>query len=187
MLIYASTRAGNTANRGNMHNEAYEFIAKCVADVDFYGKRVLEIGSKNVNGTIRPLFDGSFYFGIDILEGKDVDFVIDAKDFKEQAFWQNGFDFCVSAESLEHTPAPLDIIDCAYSSLKSGGKFIVTAAAPNRQPHRADGNPGDPVKHGEFYRSVSAEEVISMLQAAGFSNIEVEWVGNDIHGTAIKP
>jgi SAM-dependent methyltransferase len=170
-----------------MHDAVYEFVGRCVVDVDFTEKRVLEIGSKNVNGTVKPLFGSAFYFGIDALPGKDVDFVIDAKDFKEQAFGQNGFDFCVSVEALEHCPNPQDIIDCAYSSLKSGGVFIVTAAAPNRVPHRADGEVGDPVENGEFYANVDPQELEDWLWATGFVNIEVAQVGDGVQGTALKP
>ena len=170
-----------------MHNEVYEFVAKCVTGVDFTEKRVLEIGSKNVNGTVKTLFGGAFYLGIDLLPGKDVDLVIGANDFSKLEFWKNTFEYCVSAEALEHCPDPLDILICAIECLKPGGKFIVTAAAPNRTPHRADGEAGDPAENGEFYANVDPKELEDWLWAVRFVGIEVSQVGDGVQGTAIKP
>ncbi len=41
----------------------------------FIRKSVLEIGSLNINGSIRPFFEQCTYVGVDLGEGADVDVV----------------------------------------------------------------------------------------------------------------
>ena len=63
-----------------MHVEAYDWVAE-----SFRGWRdthpgveykVLEIGSLDINGSVRPLFeDAEYYLGIDMQEGPGVDLV----------------------------------------------------------------------------------------------------------------
>ena len=48
----------------------------------FYKKRVLDVGSLNVNGTNRVLFKKCEYVGIDVIEGKGVDVVTIAHEYE---------------------------------------------------------------------------------------------------------
>lgn len=66
------------------------------------GKRVLEIGSQNVNGSPREIIEPmgpKEYVGIDIQEGPGVDIVM---DFSSPPFIELGFDLVISTETMEH-------------------------------------------------------------------------------------
>ena len=127
-----------------MHREAYDYVRRAVRDA----WRVLEIGSLNVNGSVRPLFGGAAYTGIDRLPGRDVDVVAEARDYDGEG----QYDVVVSSEALEHTDWPEEIIACAERALKPGGLLILTAAGPKRAPHGWDGLP---LREGAVYRAIS--------------------------------
>ena len=44
---------------------------------------ILEIGSYEVNASIRDIFKGSNYFGIDLLKGPGVDLVMNGQDIQK--------------------------------------------------------------------------------------------------------
>src|SRR5208283_1437369 len=72
----------------------------------FAAGRVLEVGSMDINGSIRPAFgDASEYIGIDLTPGPGVDRVMSAHDL-DQAWPAGWFDTVVCCEMLEHDPMP---------------------------------------------------------------------------------
>ena len=90
--------------------------------------RVLDVGSYNVNGCMRPLFDGTEaeYVGLDIEAGPNVDVVMN-----EPYNWDNipdsSFDFVISANAFEHIEYPWLTIKLIYSKLKQGGIACIHA------------------------------------------------------------
>jgi SAM-dependent methyltransferase len=84
--------------------------AKATAEVFFqaYGegvKKILEVGSSNVNGSLRDcgIPAGSEYLGMDICKGRGVDLVIpDPHSFPLE---DETFDLVVSSSVFEHDPA----------------------------------------------------------------------------------
>ena len=98
--------------------------------------RVLDVGSYNVNGCMRPLFDNTEaeYVGLDIEAGPNVDVVMN-----EPYNWDNipdeSFDFVISANAFEHIEYPWLTIKLICSKLKQGGFACIIA--PNSTPeHR---------------------------------------------------
>ena len=67
----------------------------------FEGCRVLEVGSLDINGTIRGLFPGCNYTGLDVGEGPGVDQVCQGQDYDAP---DNTFDVAISCEVMEHNP-----------------------------------------------------------------------------------
>ncbi|MDH7478371.1 MAG: class I SAM-dependent methyltransferase [Candidatus Bathyarchaeota archaeon] len=71
----------------------------------FKGKRILEVGSKCVNGSVRPLVEKfcspKEYIGIDIEKGMYVDVILPAERLVEH-FGESSFDVVISTELLEH-------------------------------------------------------------------------------------
>src|SRR4051812_1784880 len=65
----------------------------------FTDQRVLEIGSLNLNGSVREFFTNCAYVGLDIGEGRDVDVVCPGEDYGERA---DSFDVVISCEAMEH-------------------------------------------------------------------------------------
>ena len=90
--------------------------------------KVLDVGSYNVNGCMRPLFDGTEaeYTGLDIEAGPNVDIVMN-----EPYHWDNipdeSFDFVISANAFEHIEYPWLTIKEIYSKLKPEGIACIHA------------------------------------------------------------
>lgn len=86
-----------------MHASCLAWVTSVVAEHDLAGCSVLEVGSQDVNGTVRPLFTGP-YIGVDIAPARGVDEIADAQDLS--SFADRSFDVVVSTEMLEHCPRP---------------------------------------------------------------------------------
>jgi SAM-dependent methyltransferase len=75
-----------------------------LAVTDVAGKRVIEIGSMDINGSLRPVVEKlnpSEYLGIDIAEGPGVDEVCNVYDLVER-YGPESFDVVISSEMIEH-------------------------------------------------------------------------------------
>jgi SAM-dependent methyltransferase len=144
---------------------------------------VLEIGSLDINGSVRSLFDeltsdGGSFFGIDLQEGPGVDLVADASVYKTD----KQFDIVVCAEVFEHTAVWPKIVKNAHSMLVPGGMFIATMAGEGRPPHSAiDENP---IRSWEYYKNVTSHDLKEKL--AIFSDCEVDVKDTDTRCWAIK-
>jgi len=106
----------------------------------FNGVKVLEIGSLNINGTVRDYFSDCVYTGSDVNKGKDVDIVSRTKDLP---FEESSFDTIISAECFEHDSEYNESIIKIMGLLKEGGLFVFTCATTGRPEHgtlRSDGD-----------------------------------------------
>lgn len=166
-----------------MHHGAYEWVRKIVLSLPPIQGRVAEFGSRNVNGSVRPLFAGaSLYFGIDLMRGEEVDLVADAADWFYPGL--EGFDAVVSCEMLEHAPRAREVCHNAYRLLRAGGVFIITAASPGREPHSVDGV--HPVPPGEHYANISPAELRDWLSPFRTVLIDAHSTPDDIYAFAAK-
>ncbi len=71
---------------------------------DIKGKKVIEIGSYDVNGSLRSIIESlqpAEYMGVDILEGPCVDEVCGVEDLLER-FDEESYDLVISTEVIEH-------------------------------------------------------------------------------------
>jgi SAM-dependent methyltransferase len=84
---------------------------------------VLEVGSCNVNGSVRELFPTP-YTGIDIVQGPGVDIVVEDGSIP---FEDETFATVVSTEMLEHALDPVFAFMEMVRVLKPGGILLVTA------------------------------------------------------------
>lgn len=85
---------------------------------------ILEVGSYNVNGSVRPFF-GEPYIGIDMRPGPGVDEVVNiTKDC--QRFPDDYFNTIVSTETLEHVDNPWFAMERMYRLLASQGIMLIT-------------------------------------------------------------
>ncbi|MEM0304447.1 MAG: methyltransferase domain-containing protein [Saccharolobus sp.] len=92
------------------------------------GKRVLEVGSRYVNGSVRPLIEKfgkpREYIGIDIEPGKFVDVVIPAEKLIEH-FGEESFDVVIANSVLEHVKDWRAVINNMKGVLKKGGYIYI--------------------------------------------------------------
>jgi len=163
-----------------VHPGAYEFVGRFATQS---AVRVIEIGSRDINGSVRSHFPSASWIGLDQIAGPAVDVVCNALDYtpSEQV------DLVICCEVFEHTNEWPFLIHRAKHWLKPGGRIIITCAGIGRAVHSAiDG--GHELHFGEFYRNVSERQLSEELHFAGLQQIEVS--GNehwhDTYGTAIK-
>lgn len=165
-----------------MHAEAYRWVADH-APRD--AATVLDIGGRNINGTIRSVFPvASVYTALDIADGPEVDVVADA------ATWvpDREYDVVVCCEVFEHTDSWPDIVGTAFNACKPGGLFIATMAGPGRPEHSAvDG--GWKLHPGEYYGNVDPFELSEVLRVWGWTNVTVDQQMSpaDVRAVATKP
>jgi SAM-dependent methyltransferase len=115
--------------------------------------RVLEVGSLNVNGTARTVFQTpqTDYFGIDLQAGKDVDAVLDAHDLMTK-FSPEQFDLVICCEMLEHDLMPWVTVQHMRTVLKHSGWLVITTPASRVIKHNY---PADYYRYfGETYRQL---------------------------------
>ena len=98
----------------------------------FSDVKVLDIGSLDINGSIKHLFNAPYYYtGVDLFEGNNVDVVCPGH------LYDSGFQFDVvtSAECFEHDFYYARTINNMIRLLKSGGLMIFTCASTDRAEH----------------------------------------------------
>ena len=164
-----------------MHPEAYTWWSRKAREIGRV-RRVIEIGSRDINGSIRALFACREYVGIDIAPGPGVDLVADGATWRPEL----PADLVVCAEVLEHTPvAPLVVLNAA-AMLVPGGRFLLTCAAPGRAPH--SGVDGAALRPDEFYRNVDEDALARWLDMAGFVGRETVYHPGrgDLYAAALK-
>jgi SAM-dependent methyltransferase len=101
------------------------------------GKRVLEVGSQDVNGSIRPFVEAlgpKEYIGADMAAGKSVDVVCDSSGLIER-FGKDSFDAVISSSMIEHTRDWKAAVHNMKSVCKPGGLILLTTCAPGFQYH----------------------------------------------------
>ncbi len=112
-----------------MQVSVLDFFMRSVDCEEFAGRRGLEVGSKFVNGSVRPLIERFCrpreYVGVDIETGKYVDVVLPAERLVEH-FGPESFDAVISTEVLEHVFDWRTVVNNMKAVLKPGGFIYIT-------------------------------------------------------------
>src|SRR5436305_1137595 len=99
-----------------MHQSSYALMQNFAQTVQerHAGQRVriLDVGSADVNGSYRPLFNfpGAEYVGLDMQAGPNVDFVA-ANPYDWTGLPDAAFDVVISGQALEHAEYPWLVFD----------------------------------------------------------------------------
>lgn len=99
---------------------------------NFINSKILEIGSLDINGSIRQFFESCDYTGIDLGEGKGVDIVCEGQHYDAPADY---YDTVVSCECFEHNPYWIETFNNMIRVCKPGGLIIMTCATTGRKEH----------------------------------------------------
>jgi SAM-dependent methyltransferase len=153
------------------HREQREWceLVKYAHDEFFVGTSVLDIGSLDINGNNRYLFEQCNYTGIDIGEGNNVDVVCSGHLFKSDDL----FDVVISTECFEHDEHWEQTLKNVINNLlKDGGLFLFSCAAPGRPEHGTKRtSPKDSPFTNDYYCNLSEADIRSVLDCdAIFSN-----------------
>lgn len=130
----------------------------------FSGVRVLDVGSLDINGNNRYLFEDASYLGIDVAEGRNVDQVALAHELDEP---DESFDVIISTECFEHDMYFSRSLKNIVRMLKSGGLFLFTCATTGRKEHGTAGaDPADSPLTSQldnqwsaYYKNLSEEDI----------------------------
>jgi len=109
-----------------LHN-CTNFITKYLANYSQGRIRVLDVGSLDLNGSLKQLFDDKKYeyIGVDIAHGKNVNIVL--KDPYKYPFADNEFDVVVSTSCFEHNEMFWLSFNEMVRSTKNGGFMFISA------------------------------------------------------------
>jgi SAM-dependent methyltransferase len=126
----------------------------------FENKKVLEVGSLNINGSMRSFFLNCDYLGIDVGEGKGVDLVCQGQEYDAP---DESYDVCASGECFEHNPYWAETFANMVRMCKSNGLVLFTCATTGRKEHgttRTDSG-SSPLTVGlgwEYYRNLDEQD-----------------------------
>lgn len=143
-----------------MHESVMDYVHAVIVLRGLQPKRVLDVGSLDVNGSTRSLFPEFSYVGLDGREGPGVDVVAMSWDMP---FPDATFDCVVSTEMLEHDEYPERTFAEIQRVLEPGGALILTCRGPGFPLHEY---PGD------YYR-YTVDDLKGWLQHYNFYDIAV--------------
>lgn len=145
-----------------MHQSQYDYVneVKTLYPHHFKNVKVLEVGSLDLNGSVRPLFEDSEFTGIDIGPGPGVDIVCEGQKFNAD---DNYYDTVISCECFEHNPFWLATFFNMWRVCKPNGLVIFTCATTGREPHgvswsMADASPLTIEKGWNHYLNLTEED-----------------------------
>ena len=122
----------------------------------FSGVSVLEIGSLNINGTVRDFFQTKSYLGVDVGPGPDVDLVAQGETLE---FPDDSFDVAISAECFEHNPEWAATF--ANMHRMSSRYVVFTCASDGRPEHgtRRSAPDSSPLTlEWDYYRNLNEQD-----------------------------
>ena len=154
-----------------MHDAAFLAVDRFVSDLglDALVGTGLDIGGRNVNGTVHALFPDVGWTVLDIEADPSVDIVADITTWEPIG----QYDVVLSTEAVEHIAAWPSIIKAGYAILRPDGYMLVTGGSTGRAPHSCTGVV--PVPAGEHYGNVAPDELERAARDAGFSAVYVEY------------
>lgn len=104
-----------------MHEQSINLMKRFAREVPV-GSKVLDVGSRDVNGTFKDSFTHCEYTGIDIEAGKNVDIVVEPYNYP---FPDESFPYIISGSTLEHVCHPWRWIKEVSRILQKGGKLCI--------------------------------------------------------------
>jgi hypothetical protein len=117
-----------------------EFVARALADENLYGAKVLEVGSYDVNGSVRGHIESlcpAAYVGLDMREGPGVDIMWNCEHLDELGI---ECDLLVSTEMLEHAQNWRECMTQMVQVVAPGGLLLITTVSPGFPYHDFPGD-----------------------------------------------
>jgi hypothetical protein len=157
-----------------MHDSVRAWVASVVQEYDLANESVIDIGSLDVNGTVRDLFTGA-YVGIDRISGPNVDIVMTAHELTKYFI---PHDVVLCLEMIEHDEAFWNTLYQVSKTLNYNGHLLLTT--------RSNGFPQHDYP-SDYWRFMPASGIL-LLDMAGCNLVEqvddpqLEHPGIFLHG-----
>ena len=161
-----------------MHEKVINFLNKLKNRYPqkFKNVRVCEFGSLDINGSCRDFFENCDYVGVDWREGKGVDVVSLAHEFKPK----EKFNVVISTEMLEHDKYANKSIWNMIDLLRPGGLLIITCAGKSRNRHEIE------CGVGRHYKNLNKEDLFNWVYMDEMEECFIKDTGLDLQLYAIK-
>jgi len=178
-----------------MHPEVIHFTLFVKSQLpDFFNnKKVLDVGSGDINGNNRGLFGNCEYEGNDVYHGPNVTIVSKTSALP---FSDNTFDTIISTECFEHDPEYYASFQKIMKMLKPGGLFVFTCASTGRPEHGTRrtspidsyGTIGNVEGWTDYYKNLTFEDIKNSLDLTVFSQYAHYYNGHskDLYFWGIK-
>ena len=130
---------------------------------------IFELGSYDVNGSIRSIFDNTNkYTGLDLIDGPGVDVVYDGKNIQIN----EKFDLCISCECFEHNPNYFENFLKMIDLAKDDGIVVFTCASVGRDEHGTEesnisSSPGS-MKKWNYYKNLKKSHFTKKVDLSKF-------------------
>ena len=172
-----------------MHKTVTDFIGEVKArhPASFEDAKVLEVGSRYINGTARTFFQRCDYLGLDLAYGPLVDMVCHVADLPSPGYKVHPFDAVISCEALEHDSRWADSLAKMLDLTASGGLLVITCAGPGRPEHgtkRCD--PGSSPATTNYYKNVDEGMFWGAVSKTDFSDWRLKVADGDLTFWGVK-
>ena len=175
-----------------MHPQTEDFIFRMTQKFPhhFTDAAVLEIGSQNINGSVRKFFpEPTEYIGVDLIEAPGVDLVAEG----QKVTFDHAFDVTISTECFEHNPYWSPTFYNMVAHTRPGGLVLMTCASRGRTPHglresHPDDSPGTIARGWDHYRNLTEADFKHMPLQKWFAAYAFEYSGieHDLYFWGIK-
>jgi len=173
------------------HQEQLEFMSLIRREFPdrFNGGRILEVGSLDINGSVRSNFRACAYVGIDVAPGPGVDVVSQGQDYDAP---DASFDVLVSCEVMEHNPHWVETMRNMIRLCKPGGLIVMTCATLGRKEHGTartspDASPLTVNLGWDYYRNLTIDDFNNSKVAADTDHVFMHnWISHDLYFIGFK-
>ena len=161
------------------HKAQFDYVQKIKSlyPSSFSNSVVYDFGSLDINGSNKEHFENSTYTGIDIGEGKNVDVISKAHEFKPV----KKADVVISTEMLEHDMYWKESMGNMVKRLKKDGLLVITCATHGRPVHgtsstKETDSPFTSKIEGwsDYYKNLGVQEFVEALDpSVNFKEYEI--------------
>jgi SAM-dependent methyltransferase len=154
------------------HLQQHQFLKIVKQHLPNYFKnvKVVEIGSLDINGSIRGLFETKDYTGVDLSDGRGVDLICEGQLVDLPS---GSVDCLVSVECFEHNPFWLETFANMLRMSRPCGLVLMTCASVGRREHGTarsspESSPFTTAKGWSYYRNLSESDFTSRINLSNW-------------------
>jgi SAM-dependent methyltransferase len=173
------------------HKEQMNFfsdLSQRFPDNFYSAVRILEIGSQNINGTVRDFFpNANQYLGIDLAVALDVDWVVPGELLELPDGWA---DIIISTECFEHCENWEKVLLNMIRICKSSGLIIITCASTGRAAHGTiDSDKDSSPFTTSYYKNIGMDDITQRIIIEEYfirHAFEANSISNDLYFWGIR-